>query len=99
MSWRITAYLAKRSPASIVSSAILFVAFIGLIDFITGYESRVGVFYVAPVSLAAWYAGRWSGIIVAIFSGVISVVADVAAGLTVSHPAIALWNTLAFTGS
>jgi len=74
------------------------VALIGLLDWVTGYEARVGVFYVAPVSLAAWYAGRSSGIIVAIVSGIVSLVADSAAGLTFSHPAIIFWNTAAFMG-
>ena len=73
---RIAAYLATLSHYSIVSLAVVLVAFFGVLDFLTGYESRVGVFYVAPVSLAAWYSGRSSGILVAILSGIVSLVAD-----------------------
>jgi signal transduction histidine kinase len=95
---RIAAFLSKLSRESIMSSALVLVALLGLLDYVTGYESRVGAFYVAPVSLAAWYAGRSSGIIVVILSGIVSTVADIAAGLMFSHPAIILWNTAAFMG-
>jgi signal transduction histidine kinase len=95
---RIAAYLAKQTRTSIMSSAMVLVALVGVLDYLTGYESRIGVFYVAPVSLAAWYAGRASGIIVAIFSGIISLGADLAAGLTFAHPVIIFWNTAAFIG-
>ncbi len=95
---RIAARLGQLSRAAILSSALVLVALIGLLDFITGYESRVGVFYVAPVSLAAWYAGRSYGIITAIVGGIVSLAADTAAGIIFSHPAIILWNTAAFMG-
>ena len=95
---KIPAYLDKQSRISIVSWAMALVALIGLLDFATGYEVRVGIFYVAPVFLAAWYAGRSSGTIVAIASGVVVLVTDIAGGLTFSHPAIIFWNTGAFIG-
>ena len=52
----------------------------------------------APVSLAAWYAGRSSGTIVAILSGTVALVADIAGGVAFSDPAIIFWNTAAFIG-
>ena len=94
----IAAYFGRQSRAAIISYAMALVALIGLIHFVTGYEVRVGVFYVAPVSLAAWYAGRSSGTIVAIVSGIVALVADIAAGVAFSHPAIIFWNTAAFIG-
>jgi two-component system, NtrC family, sensor histidine kinase KinB len=94
----IVAYLGRQSRAAIMSYAMALVALIGSVDFVTGYEVRVGVFYVAPISLAAWYAGRSSGTIVAIVSGIVSLVADTAGGIAFSHPAIAFWNTAAFIG-
>lgn len=95
---KITAYLGKQSRISIVSCAMALVATIGFLDFVTGYEAHLVAFYVAPVSLAAWYAGRLPGIIVAIVSVITSVLADIGAGYTVSHPAIILWNTAALIG-
>ncbi|MFC1835686.1 sensor histidine kinase [Thermodesulfobacteriota bacterium] len=95
---RISAHLGEQSRGSIMAFAMLLVALLGLLDFISGYESRVGLFYVAPVSLAAWYAGRSFGTIVAIAGGVVSLVANTAAGLIYSHPAITVWNTAAFIG-
>jgi signal transduction histidine kinase len=94
----VAAYLAKQNRAVIIYYAMALVALIGLVDFVTGYELRVGVFYVAPVSLAAWYAGRSSGTIVAVISGIVSLVTDLAGGAPISKPTIILWNTAAFMG-
>ena len=37
---------------------------LGWWDYITGYEMSFFVFYSVPVGLAAWYVGRWAGIMV-----------------------------------
>lgn len=76
---RVAAYLSRQSLSATMCCAMTIVALIGFLDRVTGYEAKVGVFYVAPVSLAAWYAGRSFGIIVAIVSGIASLVADSAA--------------------
>ncbi|MGE0226594.1 MAG: diguanylate cyclase [Acetobacteraceae bacterium] len=34
---------------------------IGSLDYVTGYEISMSVFYLAPVALAAWYGGRRAG--------------------------------------
>jgi signal transduction histidine kinase len=95
---KVTTYLSKQRPISIVSWAMALVATIGFLDYVTGYEVHLAAFYVAPISLAAWYAGRLSGIIVAIASVITTLFADIAAGYMVSHPAIILWNTDALVG-
>ncbi len=96
---RVAAYLALQSRTSIILSALVLVAFIGLLDFATGFELRLGVLYVAPVSLASWYADRLSGALVAFISGIASLLADLASGVIYhSHPAFVFWNTATLIG-
>jgi hypothetical protein len=39
---------------------------LGWLDYVTGYELSFFVFYSVPVGVAAWWAGRWPGIGVAL---------------------------------
>jgi diguanylate cyclase (GGDEF)-like protein len=54
----------------------------------------MSLFYVGPVAVAAWYAGRWSGLAIAALSCVSWYIADLAAGSQYSHPAIPFWNAM-----
>ena len=74
------------------------VAIVGVVDFFTGYEVSVSLFYLGPVALAAWYAGRQTGVATAAASCLSWYVADFAAGNVYSHPAIAVWNVLVRLG-
>jgi len=46
------------------------------IDYVTGYEFGFFIFYFIPVSIAAWYVGRTSGLVFAFASGVAWFVSD-----------------------
>jgi diguanylate cyclase (GGDEF)-like protein len=67
---------------------------IGAIDYFTGFEVSMSLFYLGPVAVAAWYGGRRPGLAIAVFSAACYYVADVAAGHDYSHPAIPVWNAL-----
>lgn len=86
---------ARKALALGVCAALV----IGEIDYLTGYEVGMGLFYLGPVALAAWGAGRWPGVFVAALCCVIWYVADWAAGAVYSHPAIPVWNALIRFGS
>jgi len=88
------AQLARWGAAPILALAASGVALVGGVDFLTGYEVSVSIFYLGPVALAAWYAGRAAGVSVALLSCVSWYVADVAGGNQYSHPAIPVWNAL-----
>ncbi len=87
-------YLDQLSPAMIVVGALLGVILVGGIDFLTGYTVSVSLFYLAPVALAAWYAGRKPGVAFAVFSCLSWYIADMAAGHVYAHPLIPVWNAL-----
>ena len=57
-------------------SCLLAAVFIGVIRFLTGPEFALSLFYLLPITLATWYAGRWIGIMVSLASAVSWLVAD-----------------------
>ncbi len=88
--------LAGRTRTQILALAVGGVAIVGYVDFITGYELSVGLFYLAPVALAAWYVGRGPGVMIAVLSSVTWYFAAIDSPH--SHPAILVWNALVRLG-
>jgi signal transduction histidine kinase len=74
--------------ALIVVTCLLLVALIGWLDYISGFENSLLIFYLAPIAIGTWFLGIWFGIAVAIFCVIATVLSDLAAGL----PRIAIWN-------
>ncbi len=66
---------------------------LGWLDFVTGYELGVFVFYSVPVALASWYVGRGAGLFFSIGSAVAWLLADMYANLHYSRPFFLYWNT------
>jgi diguanylate cyclase (GGDEF)-like protein len=74
--------------------SLVLVLSIGVADLFTGFELSFSLFYLAPISLAAWYAGGTSGLAISLMSALVWFVADIASGHTYSAQWIYLWNTL-----
>lgn len=70
---------------------LVLIAVIGVLDYVTGPDYGFGFFYLIPVIPAAWYLGRWPGVIVALAAGLAWFAADYAG--RPATPALAiLWN-------
>jgi len=61
---------------------------IGYVDYVTGYEHSMLLFYFLPISLAAWFGNFAFGITIVIVCVATWVVADLASGI----PALGFWN-------
>lgn len=61
-------YLRKQSKRSLVLLCLSLVVLIGLCDYLAGPEIGFAVFYLVPISLAAWFAGMKSGVILSLAS-------------------------------
>jgi diguanylate cyclase (GGDEF)-like protein len=75
-----------------VAAGLVLVAAVGLVDFLTGPEISLSVFYLVPIGLVSWNRRRWPGAAVAVASSAVWLVADVGAGHVYSGPAIPYWN-------
>ena len=75
-----------RGTMTVVS--LVLVCVIGYIDFETGYERSLSLFYLVPISIGTWFVGLIFGLFIATMSVVVWVVSDLAAGI----PAVRIWN-------
>src|ERR1700719_514053 len=78
----------RISRPFILSMALLLIGVIGYLDYATGYEQSLLLFYLVPVALAIWFGNVWSGLIFSVLSVSASGVSDVASGI----PGLRYWN-------
>lgn len=88
----------KRSRIFFLCICLVLMLFIIVIDYFSGEEISSVIFYLLPISIAAWYAGRWSGLLISFVSAVMLVYVDFLTRKTYLHPFIHIWNTLAIFG-
>jgi diguanylate cyclase (GGDEF)-like protein len=89
-----TLFFEKRSKLFWGSLGIFVVVLIGWLDFITGFEISISLFYLIPISLVAWYVGGRFGLLTSAASAIAWFIADYTSGLVYSHPTIYVWNVL-----
>ena len=77
---------------------LLIVAVWGVVDLSTGYEYSFAVFYLVPVSIAAWYDNKYIAIFIIILSALTWLYADYSAGHHYSSSIIPFWNACARLG-
>ncbi len=87
-------YLNGKSRATLVLAGLLGAIFIGLLDYVTGPMVALMVFYLIPICFVAWFAGRWSGILVALLSCAIWYAAKYMDPGSIDNRGLLLWNTL-----
>ena len=91
---RIDSFLRGRSRGFLRALAIVLIGGIGLLDFVTGYDLSLSLFYLAPVALLAWYDTPRTSHLASFLSALVWLAANV---LVVAPsrltPSLALWNT------
>ena len=81
-------YRLKISRTSLAIVCLILAAIIGYIDYVTGYEHSMLLFYFLPISLAAWSGNLAFGIMMVVVCVTTWVLADLASGI----PALGFWN-------
>lgn len=89
---RIVQFLSAHSPTMTLFFCAVSLLFLGWLDVITGDYSLI-VFYLIPVSLAAWFVGKRSGVLFCVLAVVARVFADDLSRPTAyTHSALNYWN-------
>src|SRR6266550_2096951 len=88
----LAAWLAHRPPWIVVVAGLVAVAALGYIDFATGPELIPLLFYLAPVALVAWYAGRGPALGVACAGAIAWLLSDALTHGAYAHWSIPYWN-------
>jgi diguanylate cyclase (GGDEF)-like protein len=84
--------LCERLPKSALAiGSVLLVALVAYVDFATGNEFSLLLFYLLPIGFAAWYGTRGLGLFVATLSAIGWVVGDLYEA-TLGHPLLFIWN-------
>lgn len=78
----------KISRTSLLIICLIVAGIIGYVDYITGYEHSMLLFYFLPISLAAWFGSFAFGILMVVVCVTTWVFADLASGI----PALGFWN-------
>src|SRR4029450_9614209 len=78
----------KISRRSLTIACLVLAGLIGYVDYLTGYEHSMLLFYFLPISLAAWSANFAFGITIVILCVTTWVLADLASGI----PALGFWK-------
>jgi K+-sensing histidine kinase KdpD len=77
----------KEFLASVVSLAV-----VSYVDYLTGDELLLVVFYFIPIAICAWHQRREMVLLLALVSGVCLMLADYYSGHHYSHPIYYFWN-------
>lgn len=73
---------------------LLMLAFVGLIDYVTGAEISVSMLYLIPIALTAWCASKRSGYVLSFVAALVWLLADLATNQAYSQAWIGFWNAL-----
>jgi diguanylate cyclase (GGDEF)-like protein len=84
--------LESLAPTVSIVAALVLLAAIAALDYITGNETGFSFFYLMPVGLVAWVNGRWPGLGAAVVAAGVWAFIDDAAGHRYTHPLYLLWN-------
>ena len=89
--------LEHRSPLFWTITGFTIVGLLGLLDYATGNEFNLSLFYLIPVVLVTWAVDHKTGLFLSFISGLTLLGAEIAAGQTYSHSIFYFLNTLVRT--
>jgi hypothetical protein len=75
-----------------IIAGLLLTMVIGYIDYVTGYEFRMELFYLLPISYVTWFVGQRVGILFSMLSIITIVYSDIMAGKKYTSFTIEFWN-------
>lgn len=87
-----------RRSARYFALALAWVAAVGAIDYLTGRELSVAIFYLPAVVVATWQVGRIPGHLLSFLSASVWFLADVAGGHFQAIPVVTYWNAAVLWG-
>jgi len=85
-------FLRNQSKFSLVVLSLSSILLLGVVDHLTGPEISFSIFYLLPISMAAWFVGRRAGIAMSVAGAASWLIADLLAGRAYSHAVIPYWN-------
>ena len=91
-------FLQRQSKQCIVAAGFVLVLVLWVIDYFTGPDFSFVVFYLFPVFLVTWFAGKNAGIAISLMSGLAWFIADVLTTTAETHASIPYLNLVTKLG-
>ena len=85
-------WLDRMSTPHIIILSIVLVFLLGALDYVTGSEISLSIFYLLPVSLVVLRVGLRASCLIAVIGATVWVLADVLTGHAYSRQSILYWN-------
>lgn len=85
-------HLNRLSGASAILLGSGLVAVVGSVDYLTGKEINLLLFYLVPIALIAWFMNRRNGFLISIISAIASFVVELVIGDFYSESVFMYWN-------
>lgn len=86
--------LAGRSPLFWTAAGIFLILLAGALDYVTGPEFSVSLFYLVPVAMVAWYASGKTGLVISVVATLVWISTDSQADVIYTHPIVIFWNSI-----
>lgn len=90
---RIDRILQQRSLLFWMIAGMILILIAAGLDFLTGPEFSVSLFYLVPVVLIAWYAGGEMGFVISLIATLAWISADSAMAVIYTQPIVIFWNS------
>ncbi len=85
-------FLGNRSKLFLMVLATALVVLLGWIDYVTGIELSLSIFYLLPVAIVAWYGTKWGAYFISMLSAITWFMVDFIAAHIYAHALIPYWN-------
>jgi diguanylate cyclase (GGDEF)-like protein len=90
----INEFIETRSKPFLIISALVLLLLVAFLDYLSGIEVSFSLFYLMPISMAAWFVNRNIGIILAVLGGMAWYYVDLLGGHQYSSWFVPYWNAM-----
>jgi len=87
--------LNKRSKQFHITIGII-LTITGFLDYWTGFEFRIEIFYLVPISYLTWFVSKKIGITVSVLSIIVILSTDIMAGKNYYNISVEIWNMVMY---
>jgi diguanylate cyclase (GGDEF)-like protein len=91
--YRLLTSLELLSKRWLIAIAIGTVFIVGYTDYVTGIELSLSLFYLIPITMAAWALGKNAGLNLSVLCATTWLITNLLAGLFFTNIFIGIWNT------
>jgi diguanylate cyclase (GGDEF)-like protein len=86
--------LTRYSRLFHIAAGLMTVVILGLVDYLTGPETSLAIFYLVPIVQVTWFGGSLAGIVTALSSAIVWLASEMASSQAYVYRLVPAWNTI-----